>query len=106
MGITVEHIQQRGQSYRYRRKVPKGLKAAVGKGEIVYPLGKTKTDALKKYEAVHKKVEAILAQAWDEARGIRKAKPALSARETYQQTIQKTVEQIRAMGFNPYRSGY
>ena len=102
MGMTLEHIQQRGSSYRYRRKVPQGLRAIVGKGEIVFPLGKTKAAAIKAYPEFHRKAEAILAQAWDEARGITTSKPTLSAREKFQ----RTVDEIRAMGFNPYRESY
>ena len=100
MGMTLEHIQQRGNSYRYRRKVPQGLRAIVGKGEIVFPLGKTKAAAVKAYPEFHRKAEANpRSGAWDEHQGITKAKPSLSAREKFQ----RTVDEIGAMGFNPYQ---
>ena len=78
MSMTVEYVQERGKrskSFRYRRKVPPALKTILGKGEIVIPLGKTKAEALRSYGEVHREAEAVLAAAWDEANGVKRAKP-------------------------------
>ncbi|WP_417581373.1 hypothetical protein [Pelagibacterium sp.] len=63
MIMDVPYLQQRGNSWRYRRKVPPALKSALGKGELVFPLGSTKALALSRYGQIHKQAEAILARA-------------------------------------------
>ncbi len=63
MMIDVQHLQKRGNSWRYRRKVPKALREAIGKGEIVEPLGSSEAEALRKYQKVHARVERQLALA-------------------------------------------
>jgi integrase len=58
MMIEVQYLQKRGKAgWRYRRKVPPALRAILGKGEIVLPLGKTEAEALGRYKRVHGEVE-------------------------------------------------
>ena len=99
MSMTVDYVQQRGKAFRYRRKVPPALRTILGKGEIVIPLGKTKADVLRNYDEGHRQAEGVLAAAWDEANGVKRAKPVQTARELFQQTI----DRMKALGFNPYR---
>ena len=110
MSMTVEYIQERrgrqtkSTSFRYRRKVPQELRAVLGKGELVIPLGKTKGEALRKYGDVHKEAERVLAAAWDEVRGVvrtTKGRRASTARELYEQAL----DRVRELGLNPYRTG-
>ncbi|MEI9409348.1 hypothetical protein [Mesorhizobium salmacidum] len=61
MKIDVKHIQKRGVAgWRYRRKIPKELRAAAGKLEILIPLGSTEQEALKVYPKVHAQAEQQL----------------------------------------------
>ena len=93
MSMTVEHIQQRGQSFRYRRKVPAQLRDILGKGELVFPLGKSKAEALRSYDRVHRDAERILKQARDEALGLT-AKVPETALELFKATSLKVRELI------------
>lgn len=63
MLMTVKFIQKRGGSYRYRRKVPEALRNAIGKGELVFPLGTNEAEALRHYPKVHDHANKILARA-------------------------------------------
>ena len=96
--MELPHVQPRGNRKVYRRKVRKELKGILGKGEIILPLGKTDAEVRKKYDDVHARAEAILAAAWDEARGVKKPVAAMSARELFDYTIKS----MRDLGFNPY----
>ncbi|RWL81896.1 MAG: integrase [Mesorhizobium sp.] len=60
MQIDLPYVQQPSgkKHYRYRRKVPKFLMEALGKTEIVKPLGSTHTEVLRNYDRVHKEAEA------------------------------------------------
>jgi integrase len=49
--------------YRYRRKVPKALRDALGQTEIILPLGRTPAEVMRKYAKVHSEAEARLAAA-------------------------------------------
>src|SRR5690242_16016145 len=46
--------------YRYRRRVPLDLQAALGKTELSISLGKTAAEAIKRYPAVHREAERQL----------------------------------------------
>lgn len=63
MLMTVKFIQKRGESYRYRRKVPAALRKIIGKGELVFPLGPSEAEALRRYPKVHDHANKILARA-------------------------------------------
>ncbi|MCT8973251.1 tyrosine-type recombinase/integrase [Microbaculum marinisediminis] len=63
MLIQVRYLQQRGKSWRYRRKVPPALRPILGKGEIVIPLGGSEAEALRRYRKAHAKAEQQLAVA-------------------------------------------
>ena len=63
MLMDVPYLQQRGGTWRYRRKVPAALRKAVGKPEILFPLGSTKDEALRNYAKVRAKAERLLAEA-------------------------------------------
>ncbi|MER9694874.1 tyrosine-type recombinase/integrase [Mesorhizobium sp. M0179] len=61
MKIDVKHIQIRGKAgWRYRRKIPKELRAAAGKLEILIPLGGTEQEALRTYAKAHAQAEQQL----------------------------------------------
>lgn len=100
--VVVEYWQERKSktrgslTFRYRRAVDKELRLTLGKGEITIALGKSKVEALAKYRQVHREVERMLATAWDEVRGIKRPK---TARELFHETV----EQMKALGLNPYR---
>ena len=60
MGLIVKHvIQTKTGAYTYRRRVPKGLREALGKTEIKKVLGKSQSQALKRYQSFHSEVEQI-----------------------------------------------
>lgn len=61
--MDVPYLQQRGNSWRYRRKVPPALKEALGKSEIVIPLGGSKAEALRRYPKASALAERLLADA-------------------------------------------
>ncbi|TIL43656.1 tyrosine-type recombinase/integrase [Mesorhizobium sp.] len=61
MKIDVKHIQKRGKAgWRYRRKIPKELRAAAGKLEILITLGSTEQEALRAYPKAHAQAEQQL----------------------------------------------
>jgi hypothetical protein len=49
--------------FRYRRRVPAGLIAAIGKARLYRNLGTTMVDVLKNYSKAHEEVEALFEQA-------------------------------------------
>jgi integrase len=61
--MTVRFMQRRGNAWRYRRKVPAGLRERLGKGELVVPLGSSEAEALRRYPAAHAAAERLLADA-------------------------------------------
>ncbi len=63
MLVDVRYLQRRGNAWRYRRKVPADLRPDVGKREILLPLGKTESDALRRYPKAHADAERILKEA-------------------------------------------
>ena len=64
MGLIVKHVvQTKTGTYTYRRRVPKGLREVLGKTEIKKTLGKSQSQALKRYNAIHKEVEQLLQSA-------------------------------------------
>ncbi|UDL90042.1 hypothetical protein LGH82_01120 [Mesorhizobium sp. PAMC28654] len=70
MLIEVQYLQKRGKAgWRYRRKVPPALKAFLGRGEIVIPLGKTEAEALARYKRVHAEAEKLLSDAVTRSNG-------------------------------------
>ncbi|MGX8011052.1 site-specific integrase [Mesorhizobium sp. M7A.F.Ca.MR.245.00.0.0] len=62
MQIDLPYVQQPSgkKHYRYRRKVPAFLRQALGKTEIILPLGRTPAEVLRHYDKVHKQAEAEL----------------------------------------------
>jgi len=64
MKIDVKHVQKRGVSgWRYRRKVPLNLREALGKREILIPLGNSEAAALRAYAKAHALAEKLLKEA-------------------------------------------
>jgi len=65
MKVDVQYLQKRGKAgWRYRRKIPKHLRAAFdNKLEIVIPLGRSETEALRKYPKVDAEVDRRLVAA-------------------------------------------
>lgn len=64
-GLTVKYLAQdrRTGHFLYRRRVPKALQGTVTGGEFVRVLGKTQSEALTRYGAVHGHLEHLLALA-------------------------------------------
>ncbi|MBZ9772901.1 site-specific integrase [Mesorhizobium sp. CO1-1-8] len=62
MNINLPYVHQpAGKThYRYRRKVPAFLRQALGKTEIILPLGRTPAEVLRHYDRVHRQAEAEL----------------------------------------------
>src|SRR4051794_3803284 len=57
----VQHRRWGGKDhYRYRRRIPPALQQELGKTELVRPLGKTASEAMGRYPAVHREAEALL----------------------------------------------
>ncbi|MGX7875116.1 tyrosine-type recombinase/integrase [Mesorhizobium sp. ORM6] len=99
MRLVLKHVQKRGQTWRYRRKVPESLREMLGKGELVAPLGGSEQEAIKRYGRVHEAAERVLADAklrLAEARG--QIPPRV---ETPLDRFAKTREAIKALGFDP-----
>jgi len=63
MMIDLPYLQSRKNHYRYRRKVPAALQEAMGKIEIVIPLGKTEVEAVRRWPHAHKEAERRLVEA-------------------------------------------
>ncbi|UJQ95082.1 site-specific integrase [Mariluticola halotolerans] len=63
MLMVIRYVQRRGNSWRYRRKVPPSAKSMVGKGEIVFPLGASEKEALRNYPHIHAQAERMLSGA-------------------------------------------
>lgn len=63
MMIDLPHVQKRGANYRYRRKVKPELRAAIGKTEIIFGLGKQDADFVKRYQMAHKAAEELFKEA-------------------------------------------
>lgn len=61
--IDLPHVQKRGANYRYRRKVKPELRAAIGKTEIIFGLGKQDADFVKRYQTAHKAAEELFKEA-------------------------------------------
>jgi hypothetical protein len=47
MLMSVPFLQKRGNVWRYRSKVPSELKEALGRREIVFPIGASENEALR-----------------------------------------------------------
>lgn len=62
MQIDLPYVQQPTgkKHYRYRRKVPPFLRQALGKTEIIKPLGSSPAEVLRHYDRAHKEAEAEL----------------------------------------------
>jgi integrase len=58
--INLPYVQQPSgkKHYRYRRKVPEFLRQALGKTEIIKPLGSTPAEVLRHYDRAHREAEA------------------------------------------------
>ncbi|CDX34262.1 Phage integrase [Mesorhizobium sp. SOD10] len=99
MRLVLKHVQKRGDTWRYRRKVPGPLREIVGKGELVAPLGGSEQEAIKRYGRVHGAAEQTLADAklrLAEAQGL--IAPRI---ETPLDRFARTRDAIRELGFDP-----
>jgi len=53
MGLVLKYVRiGKSGSYEFRRRVPTGLVAAIGKREFKYVLGATQAEALRKYPVI------------------------------------------------------
>jgi integrase len=100
MRIVLKHVQQRGGSWRYRRRVPGPLKGLLGRGEIIFTLGSSQAEAVRRYAAVHAEAERLLAEAARRAR--RESVPAgrQSPLELHAQARRRLVEEHGLRGDN------
>ena len=57
------YVQPCKGDYCYRRKVPLELQAALGKTEIIIPLGKNQAEAVRRYQQVHEEANRRLSPA-------------------------------------------
>ncbi|CDX41262.1 Site-specific recombinase [Mesorhizobium sp. ORS 3359] len=91
MQIDFPYVQQPSgkKHYRYRRKVPPFLRQALGKTEIIKPLGSSPAEVLRHYDRVHKEVEAEIKAAM---RGKPKKVPEKTALEKYQWATRQIAE--------------
>ena len=101
MMIEVQYLQKRGKSgWRYRRKVPPALRAFLGKGEIVLPLGKTEAEALGRYKKAHAEVERHFKDAALRLRAPSPTSPG-AVDTTPLEQYQKAERQIRQWKLDP-----
>ncbi|RWA58134.1 site-specific integrase [Mesorhizobium sp.] len=91
MQIDLPYVQQPSgkKHFRYRRKVPGFLQQALGKTEIVKPLGSTHAEVLRHYDRVHKEAEAEIKVAM---RGKTKKISEKTALEKYQWATRQVAE--------------
>ncbi|WP_340161321.1 tyrosine-type recombinase/integrase [uncultured Hoeflea sp.] len=97
--VMMKYVQKRGkQGWRYRRKVPEGLRTVLGKIEIVVPLGKSQAEMMRRYPQVHARAEALLSSATAQAgRTPARQQTAASERELFE----ATKGFLRNKGFDP-----
>ncbi|RWQ24202.1 tyrosine-type recombinase/integrase [Mesorhizobium sp.] len=99
MRLVLKYVQKRGQTWRYRRKVPETLRGILGKGELVAPLGNSEQEAIKRYGRVRGLAEQTLT---DAKRRLAEARGQITPRiETPLDRFAKTREAIKAFGFDP-----
>lgn len=63
MMIDLPYVQSRKNHFRYRRKVPAELRDALGKTEIIIPLGRTEAEVIKRWPKAHAEAERRLTTA-------------------------------------------
>jgi hypothetical protein len=99
--IDLPYVQSRKNGFRYRRRIAKELQEALGKTEIIKPLGKTPADVVKRWPKVHAEAERELA---DAAKGPVRMAPdeVITERDRYRWTG----EHISDLGLNPEWSGW
>lgn len=104
MMILVQYLQMRGKAgWRYRRKVPPALKAFLGRGEIVVPLGKTEAEALARYNKIHAEAEQQLKNA---SLRLRTPQPSsFGGADTPLDLFQRADKQIRQWKLDPDWNG-
>lgn len=93
MQIDFPYVQQPSgkKHYRYRRKVPDFLRQALGKTEIIKPLGSTHAEVLRHYDRVHKEAEA-------EIKAAMRGKPKKAREKTALEKYQWATRQIAEWG--------
>ncbi|RWA75645.1 MAG: hypothetical protein EOQ28_08325 [Mesorhizobium sp.] len=102
MKLEVKHVQKRGiAGWRYRRKIPKELRAAAGKLEILIPLGSTEQEALKAYPKVHAQAERQL-RLWAQPQS---ASTSTAPSPTDFEQFRQSRAQLRALNLDPEWSG-
>lgn len=94
--VMMKYVQKRGKNgWRYRRKVPESLREALGKTEIVIPLGKSQAEMMRRYPQVHALVEKLLSLA--EVKSSSQQQSNASEREQYE----AVKAFLREKGFDP-----
>ena len=74
--------------FRYRRRVPAGLVAAIGKARLYRNLGKSMVDVLKNYSKAHEEIEAL----FEQAKGNTKIEAELFAKKDERDKVLHLVE--------------
>ncbi|MFT7578075.1 MAG: hypothetical protein ACI9XZ_004478, partial [Alphaproteobacteria bacterium] len=95
LGLIVKHVvQTKTGSFTYRRRVPKGLREALGKTEIKKVLGASHGQALKHYQAFHNEVERLLQSAQ------RSAKSPRTTPKTDYEVHREALRRLQEIGFD------
>lgn len=100
MMIDVQHLQKRGNSWRYRRKVPKALRDNIGKWELIIPLGTSEAEALKRYPKAHAEAQRMLAAA-----ALPPAPPAPVAVMSKLEAFEQARQLLKGWGFGDQWTG-
>ncbi|TPI62587.1 hypothetical protein FJ420_07225 [Mesorhizobium sp. B3-1-3] len=106
MKIEVKHIQKRGVAgWRYRRKIPKELRAAAGKLEILIPLGSTEQEAFKVNPKAHAQAEQQLRQ-WSRPQNTDQRQGSSGAPSSTEfEQFRLSRARLRALSLDPEWSG-
>lgn len=104
MMIDLPYVQSRKSHYRYRRKVPAALQEAMGKIEIVIPLGKTEAEVVRRWPRANKEAERRLAEA-EKVAGNPKGEKVSAALRTPLERFRWANGHIVGLGLDPDWNG-
>ncbi|WP_156215116.1 hypothetical protein [Pseudorhodobacter antarcticus] len=94
----MKHVERtKSGSWRYRRRVPKGISEIITKRDFKKKLGDSEREALAAYPRFHAQVEReIEAAKRGRARSVAPSKAALSEREAYAEALRRRADLIDA----------
>lgn len=105
VGLVLQYVQEpKGDRgiYRYRRRVPAELKPFIGKSELIASLGQSKSEALKRYPAIHAAFEKELEIASKTL--AREKRKQVSTDQTQLERYEELMDEIRAWASNTRRA--